>query len=292
MSAKEGLPWFRFNPADFLSDHLTRRMEAREVGAYMLLLMHAWPKGGRLPSDRAELRLMARCEPDEWDAVWAVICQCWKVDGDEIVNPRLAREHEEATSTRRELSAKRSAAGRLGGKARAANLAQASGKQPVASDKQGQASLAQESRVEETTGEVKKRGSAPARRRAPSWTKAEALAMVAPEDEGRAAWERWLEHLWLKKRPTRSTLESHLSLFARYPKHAEALIAGAIDAGASGFPNFIRAQLRDGTFGASSRPRTARNGQPAFDPFADLEKHAASQGPRDVTPEPQPHHHD
>lgn len=98
--------------SDFLSDTLD--LDAREVGAYLLLLMAMWKAGGTLSSDEGKLRRMARCGRD-WPRVWAGISHHFEeVDG-RLTNRRLARELSEAV-TKQEVNRQ---SGALGGKAKA-----------------------------------------------------------------------------------------------------------------------------------------------------------------------------
>lgn len=97
---------------DFLAK--TQDLDAKEVGAYMLLLMSMWTRDGRLPNDSKKLQRVARVGRD-WPKVWASIERYFDVDGDTITNDRLLQELHKV-DTKRAVNAQ---AGSLGGKAKA-----------------------------------------------------------------------------------------------------------------------------------------------------------------------------
>lgn len=106
-------PYFPFYPADYMAD--TAHLSTEQHGAYMLLLMTAWARGGRLPNEPAKLARIARVSARRWHLIADDVLEFWSVDGDEIVSKRLEREHKKATSK----SQKRSDAGKRGAKAKA-----------------------------------------------------------------------------------------------------------------------------------------------------------------------------
>lgn len=74
---------------DFIGD--TLHLDAKEVGAYMLILMTMWGRDGTLPNDHSKLKRVARVGRD-WSKVWASIEGYFKVEGDVIFNERLRQE--------------------------------------------------------------------------------------------------------------------------------------------------------------------------------------------------------
>ncbi|ABN75772.1 protein of unknown function DUF1376 [Rhodobacter sphaeroides ATCC 17029] len=124
-------PFMKLWISDFLSDTLD--LDAREVGAYLLLLMAMWKAGGTLSSDEGKLRRMARCGRD-WPRVWAGISHHFEeVDG-RLTNRRLARELSEAV-TKQEVNRQ---SGALGGKAKALKDKEARLANAIASQSQSQ----------------------------------------------------------------------------------------------------------------------------------------------------------
>lgn len=107
------VPYFPFYPADYLAD--TGHLTTEQHGAYLLLLFTAWPRAGRLPNDAKKLARIARVSSRRWHLVSEDVLEFFEVDGDELVNPRMEREHQKAVSK----SEKRSAAGKRGAEAKA-----------------------------------------------------------------------------------------------------------------------------------------------------------------------------
>lgn len=98
--------------ADFLRDTLD--LDAKEVGAYMLILMAMWSRDGKLPNDQKKLQRVSRCGR-EWPKVWAAIEHYFTVDGDTISQGRLTRELQKVAA-KREVNAQ---SGARGGRAKA-----------------------------------------------------------------------------------------------------------------------------------------------------------------------------
>ena len=56
-------PWMPFYVADYLAD--TAHLSTTEHGAYVLLILHYWTKGG-LPTDEESIRRITRLTPRQW----------------------------------------------------------------------------------------------------------------------------------------------------------------------------------------------------------------------------------
>lgn len=106
------IPYFPFYPADYLAD--TAHLSTEQHGAYLLLLITAWSRGGRLPADHQKLARIARVNARRWHIISEDVLAFFEVDGDEIYSPRMVRDYKKAVSK----SEKRSAIGRLGGSAK------------------------------------------------------------------------------------------------------------------------------------------------------------------------------
>lgn len=93
--------------ADFIRDTLD--LDAKEVGAYMLILMTMWGRNGYLPNDTVKLQRVARCGRD-WPRVWGSLAHYFTVDGDRITQGRLLIELQKVAA-KREVNAQHGARG-------------------------------------------------------------------------------------------------------------------------------------------------------------------------------------
>jgi hypothetical protein len=59
----------------------TMMLSAKEMGAYMLLLVAAHQNGGYLPTEDERLRQVARLPKDEFSATWGVLGRYFEEDG-------------------------------------------------------------------------------------------------------------------------------------------------------------------------------------------------------------------
>ena len=98
--------------ADFLAKTLD--LDAKETGAYMLLLMAMWTHGGSLPDDQKKLQRVARIGR-EWPKVWAAIAHYFTARDGRVYQDRLTEELQKVNA-KREVNAH---AGSLGGRAKA-----------------------------------------------------------------------------------------------------------------------------------------------------------------------------
>jgi len=84
--------------SDFLGDTLD--LDAAEIGAYMLLLMAQWNRGGNsLPNDEKKLQRVARCGRN-WGKVWANISRFFEVDESGVYSKRLRLESQNVAAKR------------------------------------------------------------------------------------------------------------------------------------------------------------------------------------------------
>ena len=93
--------------ADFVGDTLD--LDAKEIGAYMLILMTMWGRDGYLPNDEKKLQRVARCGRD-WPRVWGAIGHYFTVQGDQITQLRLRLELQKVAA-KREVNAQSGARG-------------------------------------------------------------------------------------------------------------------------------------------------------------------------------------
>lgn len=85
-------PWMPLYVADYIAD--TGHLSTLEHGAYLLLIMHYWQKGG-LPPDDAKLARIARLSNQEWEEIKGTILELF---GDGLTHSRIDRELEKAGS--------------------------------------------------------------------------------------------------------------------------------------------------------------------------------------------------
>lgn len=74
----------------------------------------------------------------------------------------------------------------------------------------------------------------------------------------RAEWHRWVEHLWERKRPTRSALEAQAGKLAKVPDLAESILEDCRASNAQGIPAWVvkKAQADAENGGARAAPRS------------------------------------
>lgn len=102
-------PYMPFFPEKFIAD--VQHIPWDAAGAYALLLVSAWARGGSLPNDRDQLRLIVRCHSRSWPRIWSQIAPFWSVGEDgRLHQKRMDKEWQRATEAR----AASAAAGRNG----------------------------------------------------------------------------------------------------------------------------------------------------------------------------------
>jgi uncharacterized protein YdaU (DUF1376 family) len=107
------IPFMPLYTSDYMGD--TRHLSTEQHGAYLLLLMHSWSRGGRLPNNGPTLARIAGLSARRWKAISGDVLAMFEEDGAEIYSKRLTFEHTKATSK----TESRVNAGRRGGQAKA-----------------------------------------------------------------------------------------------------------------------------------------------------------------------------
>ena len=112
MSAKKPDTWMPLLVDKYLGD--TTDLTTEQHGAYLLLLMSCWKKGGELPADDARLRSITKLDPKPWAASRDLLMGFFERDGDVYRQKRLTAELVRATANLEQKSAagKASAAAR------------------------------------------------------------------------------------------------------------------------------------------------------------------------------------
>lgn len=130
MSEKKADVWMPLFVGDYLAD--TGHLSTVEHGAYLLLLMTAWLKGGALPDDSERLRRITRMERDDWLHAEPVLREFFVLADDGTLHN--ARVDAELVRANRNI-AQKSAAGKKSAEKRAANKSKAN--EPSNGEQQG-----------------------------------------------------------------------------------------------------------------------------------------------------------
>lgn len=82
----------------FVGDYLagTTDLTLEEHGAYLLLLMDAWKRSGRLPVDRTRLAMIVKVDPDRFIKIWDGIGRFFTDHGTYLTQKRLSAVLEKA----------------------------------------------------------------------------------------------------------------------------------------------------------------------------------------------------
>lgn len=112
----EKSPAFQFYPKDFLSSDSVSLMTSEQVGAYVMLLCHAWLKPEGLPGAMSSLAKLSRVSQARFTrCIWPALVTCFQqTESGHWINLRLERERaaQEAHRSERSQSGKRGAATR------------------------------------------------------------------------------------------------------------------------------------------------------------------------------------
>jgi uncharacterized protein YdaU (DUF1376 family) len=101
------LPYMPLYAADYLAD--TAHLTTAQHGAYLLLLMNYWQRGGPLPDDDTRLARIARVGPREWAKMRGTISEFFSIaDGNwshNRVDSELARVESKSLKSKRAAQA-------------------------------------------------------------------------------------------------------------------------------------------------------------------------------------------
>jgi uncharacterized protein YdaU (DUF1376 family) len=108
------LPYMPLFVADYLAD--TAHLTALQHGAYMMLIMNYWQRGGPLPDDDARLARIARVGPREWSRMRSVISEFFSIADGTWSHSRITTElaRVEAKSLKSKKAAQASVQRRFG----------------------------------------------------------------------------------------------------------------------------------------------------------------------------------
>jgi len=89
-----------FFPNDFFAD--TAHVQGDVAAYYLVLLGHAWARGGSLPDDDDQLRLMARCPGRRWPQIRDALRTFWSVGEDGRLHQKRMDQEWQLTVTKRQ----------------------------------------------------------------------------------------------------------------------------------------------------------------------------------------------
>lgn len=104
--------WMPLYINDYLGD--TTHLTTEQHGAYLLLLMHAWKSGGRIPNDPGELQDLTKTTEEGWQSMERRILKFFRAEGAWLVHDRVVDEFQRAAT----LTERKATGGAIGAKKR------------------------------------------------------------------------------------------------------------------------------------------------------------------------------
>jgi uncharacterized protein YdaU (DUF1376 family) len=107
------LPYLQFYPTDYLSD--TQHLTTVEHGAYFLLILNYWQRGGPLPDDDKRLAGIVKLPIEQWLNARSTVVEFFAVENGTWTHSRIESDLNKVKSARKQQSeaGKLSAAKRL-----------------------------------------------------------------------------------------------------------------------------------------------------------------------------------
>lgn len=119
--SKKADTWMPLYVGEYLAD--TTNLNTEQHGAYCLMLMAAWKRGGALPNDDAQLSAITKLTTGRWRAHREVLTAFFTEDGKTLTHKRVTQERVKA----QEISDKKSANGKTGAASRWQNGSEGNG---------------------------------------------------------------------------------------------------------------------------------------------------------------------
>jgi uncharacterized protein YdaU (DUF1376 family) len=105
---KKADTWMPLYVGEYLAD--TTNLNTEQHGAYCLMLMAAWKRGGALPNDDSQLSAICKLSPARWRAHRPVLTAFFRIEDDTLIHKRVTSERQKAQA----ISEKKAEAGAEG----------------------------------------------------------------------------------------------------------------------------------------------------------------------------------
>jgi uncharacterized protein YdaU (DUF1376 family) len=110
--SKKADTWMPLYVGEYLAD--TTNLNTEQHGAYFLMLLAAWKRGGKLPNDDGQLSSITKLSPARWKAHRGILLELFRIEGDSLMHKRVTQEREKAQA----ISEKKAQSGANGAAAR------------------------------------------------------------------------------------------------------------------------------------------------------------------------------
>ena len=109
---KKADTWMPLYVGEYLAD--TTNLNTEQHGAYFLMLLAAWKRGGQLPNDDGQLASITKLSPARWKAHKAILTDLFTLEGNYLTHKRVTKERAKAQA----ISEQKAQAGAGGAAAR------------------------------------------------------------------------------------------------------------------------------------------------------------------------------
>lgn len=91
---KKADTWMPLYVGEYLAD--TTNLNTEQHGAYFLMLLAAWKRGGKIPNDDGQLASITKLSIARWRAHRAILLELFREEGGALVHKRVTQEREKA----------------------------------------------------------------------------------------------------------------------------------------------------------------------------------------------------
>lgn len=89
------IPWFKFDPIDFMDDENVKMMCDEAIGLYIRILCHSWTHDS-IPADDESIMALFKLSKHKFKKLWPKIKKCFYLENERFFNNRLSKELQEA----------------------------------------------------------------------------------------------------------------------------------------------------------------------------------------------------